>query len=82
MVRGGISQEDGFAAARVLLAETALPTAVIAFNDDVAAGLVESFGGAGVAVPEQGVGGGLGRQLAGPAAAPEPHHRAAGRRRR
>ena len=53
VVRGGVSQENGFAAARELLAETALPTAVIAFNDDVAAGLVEAFVGGGVAVPEQ-----------------------------
>ena len=32
---------------------SSLPTAVIAYNDDVAAGLVESLGGAGVSVPGQ-----------------------------
>jgi DNA-binding LacI/PurR family transcriptional regulator len=53
VVRGGISQEDGSSAARDLLAATTAPTAIIAYNDDVAAGLVESFGGAGVSVPER-----------------------------
>ena len=81
VVRGGISQEDGSSAARLLLAEDSLPTAVIAYNDDVAAGLVESLGGAGVSDPRQGVRGGLGRQLARPAAPRQPHHHPAGRRR-
>jgi DNA-binding LacI/PurR family transcriptional regulator len=53
VVRGGISQEDGSGAARLLLAEDSLPTAVIAYNDDVAAGIVESLGGAGVSVPDK-----------------------------
>jgi DNA-binding LacI/PurR family transcriptional regulator len=53
VVRGGISQEDGSGAARLLLADDFLPTAVIAYNDDVAAGLVESLGGAGVSVPDK-----------------------------
>ena len=53
VVRGGISQEDGSGAARLLLAENSLPTAVIAYNDDVAAGLVESLGGAGVSIPDK-----------------------------
>jgi DNA-binding LacI/PurR family transcriptional regulator len=53
VIRGGISQEDGSSAARLLLAEDALPSAVIAYNDDVAAGLVESFGGAGVSIPDK-----------------------------
>jgi DNA-binding LacI/PurR family transcriptional regulator len=52
IVRGGISQEDGSSAARDLLA-AAPPTAIIAYNDDVAAGLIESFGGAGVSVPDK-----------------------------
>ena len=53
VVSGGISQEEGSSAARRLLAEDALPTAIIAYNDDVAAGLVESLGGAGVSVPDR-----------------------------
>ena len=53
VVRGGISQEDGSAAARLLLAEDDLPSAVVAYNDDVAAGLVESLGGAGVSIPDR-----------------------------
>jgi DNA-binding LacI/PurR family transcriptional regulator len=52
-IRGGISQEDGSSAARHLLAEDSLPTAIIAYNDDVAAGLVESLGGAGVSIPDK-----------------------------
>jgi DNA-binding LacI/PurR family transcriptional regulator len=52
VVRGGISQEDGSSAARDMLAAVP-PTAVIAYNDDVAAGLIESFGGAGVSVPDR-----------------------------
>jgi DNA-binding LacI/PurR family transcriptional regulator len=53
VVRGGISQENGFLAARDLLAGHALPTAIVAYNDDVAAGLVEALVGSGVAVPER-----------------------------
>ena len=52
-IRGGISQEDGSSAARQLLAEGPLPTAIITYNDDLAAGLVESLGGAGVAIPDK-----------------------------
>ena len=51
VVRGGISQEDGFSAARRLLLEGSLPSAIVAYNDDVAAGLVESLEGAGLSVP-------------------------------
>jgi len=51
VVRGGISQEDGFSAARHLLLEGSLPSAIVAYNDDVAAGLVESLEGAGLSVP-------------------------------
>jgi DNA-binding LacI/PurR family transcriptional regulator len=50
-VAGGVLQEDGVAAARRLLEGRALPTAVVAFNDDVAAGLLETLVRAGVAVP-------------------------------
>ena len=52
VVHGGISQEDGSGAARLLLAEGTLPTAVITYNDDVAAGLVESLRGGGVSIPD------------------------------
>ena len=51
VVAGGISQEDGYGVARHLIADGSLPTAIIAYNDDVAAGLVESLEGAGVSVP-------------------------------
>lgn len=53
VVRGGISQEDGSRAARDVLADGTPPTAIIAYNDDVAAGLVETLGGAGLRVPDQ-----------------------------
>jgi DNA-binding LacI/PurR family transcriptional regulator len=52
VVRGGITQEDGSNAARYLLAASTPPTAVIAYNDDVAAGIVETLGGADVSVPD------------------------------
>lgn len=51
VVRGGITQEDGSSAARYLLAASTTPTAVIAYNDDVAVGIIETLGGADVAVP-------------------------------
>lgn len=51
VISGGFSQEHGIAAARLLLDQADLPTAVIGYNDDVAAGLLESFVRAGVAVP-------------------------------
>jgi DNA-binding LacI/PurR family transcriptional regulator len=51
VVAGGINQEDGAAAARLLLDEPSLPSAVIAYNDDVAAGLLETFSRAGVRIP-------------------------------
>jgi DNA-binding LacI/PurR family transcriptional regulator len=51
VVAGGVLQQDGVAAARVLLDQGALPTAVVAFNDDVAAAMLETFLRAGVEVP-------------------------------
>jgi DNA-binding LacI/PurR family transcriptional regulator len=48
VVRGGITQEDGSSAARYLMAASTPPTSVIAYNDDVAAGLVETLAGADV----------------------------------
>jgi DNA-binding LacI/PurR family transcriptional regulator len=51
-LRGGDSQFDGARASRLLLPPDDRPTAVIGYNDDVAAGLVESLARAGVRVPE------------------------------
>jgi DNA-binding LacI/PurR family transcriptional regulator len=48
---GGFRQEHGIAAARAIVDEGPSATAVVAFNDDVAVGLAESFHRAGVAVP-------------------------------
>jgi DNA-binding LacI/PurR family transcriptional regulator len=53
VVGGGINQEHGFGVARALRGEGDLPTAIIAYNDDVAAGLVEALVGGGVPVPER-----------------------------
>jgi DNA-binding LacI/PurR family transcriptional regulator len=52
VIRGGDSTDAGSAASRQLLEGTTLPTAVIGYNDDVAAGLLESFARAGIRVPE------------------------------
>jgi DNA-binding LacI/PurR family transcriptional regulator len=52
VVDGGINQEDGAAAARLLLDRRSLPSAVIAYNDDVAAGLSETLSRAGVGIPD------------------------------
>jgi len=52
VIRGGDSTDAGSAASRLLLEGATLPTAVIGYNDDVAAGLLESFARAGVRVPE------------------------------
>lgn len=51
VVTGGFGQEHGVAAARSLLDGGELPTAVVAYNDDVAAGLVETLYRSGVDVP-------------------------------
>jgi DNA-binding LacI/PurR family transcriptional regulator len=51
VARGGINQEDGATAARRMLDEGLLPSAVVAYNDDVAAGLLESLSMAGLEVP-------------------------------
>jgi DNA-binding LacI/PurR family transcriptional regulator len=48
---GGLSEEDGAAAGRALLAEGPRPTAVLAFNDRCATGVLDTFLRAGVAVP-------------------------------
>lgn len=51
VIPGDFTEEAGAAAARVLLAEPELPTAVFAANDMVAAGLLGGFDQAGVEVP-------------------------------
>jgi DNA-binding LacI/PurR family transcriptional regulator len=53
IVPGGLTEEDGAVAARGLLAAPSLPTAVLAFNDQCAAGLLDVFLRAGVSVPGQ-----------------------------
>src|SRR5947209_9590093 len=51
VIPGDFTEEAGAAAARVLLAESDLPTAVFAANDMIAAGLLGPFDQAGVDVP-------------------------------
>lgn len=52
VIRGDFTEEAGASGARQLLAEPALPTAVFAANDMVAAGLLGEFDRAGVTVPD------------------------------
>ncbi len=52
VVAGGAAEEDGAAAARLLLARRPRPTAVVAFNDRCATGVLDAFLRAGVRVPE------------------------------
>jgi len=47
---GGLTEEQGAAAAQTLIADT-LPTAVVAFNDRCAVGVLDTLAGAGVHVP-------------------------------
>ena len=52
MVPGGLTEESGADAARVLLdAADSLPTAIVAFNDRCAVGLIDAFIRAGIAIP-------------------------------
>ena len=53
VVPGGLTEEDGAAAARLLLAGDPWPTAVVAFNDQCASGVLDVFLRAGVDVPGQ-----------------------------
>jgi len=48
---GGLTEQSGAAAAAPLLDEPARPTAVVAFNDRCAVGLLDSFIRSGIAVP-------------------------------
>jgi DNA-binding LacI/PurR family transcriptional regulator len=52
ILRGDYSEESGADAARRLLAENRLPTAVVASNDQMAAGLMTTLMRAGVSIPE------------------------------
>ncbi|TDQ54200.1 LacI family transcriptional regulator [Actinorugispora endophytica] len=52
VLRGDHTEESGAAAARLLLAEERLPTAVLAGNDRCALGLLDVLSRAGVRVPE------------------------------
>lgn len=52
VVTGGHVLHDGLSAARRLLQRDRLPDAVIAFNDDVAAAVVETLAHAGIQVPQ------------------------------
>ena len=51
IVPGGQTAESGATAARLLLDEGAPPTAMIAYDDDGAAGVLDSFLRAGISVP-------------------------------
>lgn len=53
VIPGAHNEEAGAAAARMMLAEPSLPTAVLAGNDRCALGILDVFTRAGVAVPEQ-----------------------------
>ena len=53
VVPGGLGEEDGAAAADALLTSQPRPTAVLAFNDQCATGVLDVFLRAGVAVPGQ-----------------------------
>jgi DNA-binding LacI/PurR family transcriptional regulator len=52
IIAGGLTEESGSAAAQVLRESPgSLPTAIVAFNDRCAVGLLDAFIRAGVAVP-------------------------------
>lgn len=50
---GGLEQVDGVQAAKAILAGGALPTAITAFNDRLAFGIIQGLVIAGISVPEQ-----------------------------
>ena len=50
---GGLTEEDGAAAGHALLDASSRPTAVLAFNDQCAVGLLDVFLRSGIAVPGQ-----------------------------
>lgn len=51
VIQGGLEREDGVRAAAELLRSAARPTAVVAFNDRVAAGVIQGAMTAGLTVP-------------------------------
>lgn len=53
IVNGGLTEADGSAAAGALLAQQQPPTAIIAFNDRCATGVLRTLQDSGVAVPQQ-----------------------------
>lgn len=53
VLQGGINQQHGVAATRILLGEVELPTAVLCYNDELAAGVTESLLQAGHKVPQE-----------------------------
>ncbi|WP_432196146.1 LacI family DNA-binding transcriptional regulator [Streptomyces sp. bgisy027] len=53
LVPGGLTEDHGAAAARALLAEATRPTAVLAFNDHCAIGVLDTFLRARIPVPEE-----------------------------
>jgi len=53
VLAGGQSQVDALVAARTLCAESTLPTALVAYNDDIAVGAMGVFTQHGVAVPDR-----------------------------
>jgi DNA-binding LacI/PurR family transcriptional regulator len=53
VVRGGQSQLDGQRAARALLQDGDLPTALVAYNDDTAVAAMSLFAQHGIKVPDQ-----------------------------
>jgi DNA-binding LacI/PurR family transcriptional regulator len=53
VVRGGATESDGQRVATELASRSLLPTAVAAFNDQVAVGLLDGFGRAGFDVPRR-----------------------------
>ena len=77
---GGLTEDDGAAAARALLDARPAPTAVTVFNDRCATGVLDVLRRAGVAVPGDVSVVGLRRQPAGPPVARRPDHRRPGHR--
>lgn len=53
VIPGGLEQIDGVRAAQAILAGGTLPTAITAFNDRVAFGIIQGLFMAGINVPEQ-----------------------------
>ncbi|MGD7044556.1 LacI family DNA-binding transcriptional regulator [Jeotgalibacillus proteolyticus] len=52
-IKGDYSQRGGYQAAKLLLQQSELPTGLFVSNDQMAIGVLEAFGDAGVKVPEQ-----------------------------